>query len=71
MKKFTKEEALYILKNQSTMTLGELATLFDCTWKDIYECYSLIIRTRYYKRYVDEERLKRYRMFHKEARNDS
>lgn len=55
MKRLTRKQVLFLIKNEDKLTLEELAHRFRCTCKDVYETYDRITDTAEYKRYVREK----------------
>lgn len=71
MKKFSEAEDMFIIKNQDYKTLGELAFIFNCHWKDVYNRFDYLIHTKRYKEFTDERREKvNARKVKREKRND-
>ena len=70
MREFSIEEKLFILHNQSKMSLKNLAIYLDCSCDDVYKCYSDLLSSMAYRRQVEKERNRIINRLHKEDEND-
>lgn len=58
MRSFSREEQDFIIRVESLWTLGKLADFFKCDWKEVYNCYSNLIKSKDYKQRAEEVRQK-------------
>lgn len=70
MRKFTVDEAKFVIRNQSKLSLLELADELHCTTKEIEELYSLLLRTYTYRKYQQEKSDRCRINLHKEVTNE-
>lgn len=52
MKKLTEEQIDFLIKNDDRYTIGEFASCFKCSGKELYEIYDRITRTKRYQEYI-------------------
>lgn len=53
MKQFSTPEKAYIIDNQSRLSIKIIAKALNCSWKDVYNCYSSLLGTREYEELLE------------------
>lgn len=52
MRQFDAKEIEFIINNETTITLGKMAKMLKCNWKEVYAAYDEVTRSDAYKQRV-------------------